>query len=214
MSAEYLAHSQFGEAIPQNMLLRTFSTSSLGRGKSKHSSFRYSSDSSFPWDFRVFPWTASFRQTSLLLLRLMLTALFPSPVSGPGTRTWRIYAITTWFYKKKSLCVSSEATEVFYKSTTFVLTPILYNCFIFPGCKTSSFQFWFSDFHVHHFKISALSSYHPHRWLTSMHGKFKVTNNQSNCCSFSYCTWNLPRVLSKICSTSSLSSEAARSFTS
>lgn len=137
----------------------------------------------------------------------------PKPFSGPGKYTQRIYAITMWFYEQtKKKCVSSETTKVFYKST-FVVTTTFYNCFIFLGCKTSSFQFWFSDFHVRHFKTSTFSICHPHRWLTSMHRKFKVTNNQSNCFSFSYCTWNLPPVLSKIYSTSSLSSEAARSFT-
>lgn len=197
------------------MLLSKISTSSLGRGESKHLSFRHSSDSSFPWDCRVFTWVVSFRQTFLLLLlQLMLTALFPSPFQALVRTHKESMQLLRDFVnkKKKKKCVSSETTKVFYKST-FVVTTTFYNCFIFLGCKTSSFQFWFSDFHMHHFKTSTFSICHPHRWLTSMHRKFKVTNNQSNCFSFSYCTWNLPPVLSKIYSTSSLSSEAARSFT-
>lgn len=133
-------------------------------------------------------------------------------LSGPGYLhfLWnkRTYAITMRVFDEKSLHLSFETDQVFYKFIAFVVTITFYNCSIFLGCKTSSFGFWFSDFPVHHFKTSSLSNYHHQRWLTSMHCKFRVPTNQSNCCSLSYFTWNLPHILSKIWSTSSLSSEA------
>lgn len=136
-------------------------------------------------------------------------------LSGPGYLhfLWnkRTYAITMWVYDEKILYLSFETDKVFYKFITFVVTTTFYNCFLFLGCKPTSFWFWFSDFLAHHFKTSSPSSYHHQRWLSSIHQQFNVINNQSNCCSFSYFTWNLLHILSKICSTtSSLSSEAVK----
>lgn len=93
---------------------------------------------------------------------------------------------------------------------TSVVTTIFYNCFIFLRCKTSPFWFWFSDFVAHHF--NSLCSCHHQSWLTSTHQKLKVRNKQSNCCSFSNFTQNLPQVLSKICNSKWLISRRNKRF--
>lgn len=195
--------SPFQAAIPQNRLFSIFSASSLGRNESTRSSFRYDSDFSFPWDFSVFLWVKSFRQTFFFLLWSMFTVFFLSSSLVLGTYiSKRTYYISLWW---ESLYLFFETDKVLYIIS--VLTTTFYNCFILPRCKTSPFWFWFSDFVTHHFKTSSLCSCHHQRWLTSMHQKFKVRNKQSNCSSFSYFTQNLPQVLSKICSSSDLPPE-------
>lgn len=94
------------------MLLSALSASSLGRGESKPSSFRYGSDSSFPWGLHV---SYKFQVAFTLTLADDANSTVSKALSGPGYLhfLWnkRTYAIAMWVCDEKSLYLSFETDK-------------------------------------------------------------------------------------------------------